>query len=106
MAFDTPTREKCVLQRQRTNTPMQALVTLNDPIFHECAQFFAKRITASHPSSEQRREYAFRSCLSRSPDAEERKMFLTFLAEEDEGADGWVSVAAILLNLDETLTRE
>ena len=38
MAFDTPTREKCVLQRQRTNTPMQALVTLNDIQFVEAAR--------------------------------------------------------------------
>ena len=105
-SFDAPSRQVCVTSRSVTNTPRQALVTLNDPIFHECAQFFAERITASHPSSNQRLEYAFRSCLSRSPDAEERKMFLTFLAEEDEGADRWISVAAILLNLDETLTRE
>ena len=47
MAFDTPTREVCVLQRQRTNTPMQALVTLNDDQFVEAARHFAKRILKS-----------------------------------------------------------
>ncbi|MDG2488992.1 MAG: DUF1553 domain-containing protein [Roseibacillus sp.] len=105
-SFDAPSRQVCVTSRSATNTPRQALVTLNDPIFHECARFFAERITASHPGKHQRLEHAFQTCLSRSPDAEERKMFLTFLAEEGEGADGWISVAAILLNLDETLTRE
>lgn len=105
-SFDAPSRQVCVASRSVTNTPRQALVTLNDPVFHECAQFFAERIAASHPSSHQRLEYAFRACLSRSPDAEERRMFLTFLAGEDEGAERWISVAAILLNLDETLTRE
>ena len=105
-SFDAPSRQVCITSRSVTNTPRQALVTLNDPIFHECARFFAERITASHPGKHQRLEHAFQTCLSRSPDAEERKMFLTFLAEEGEGADGWISVAAILLNLDETLTRE
>ena len=105
-SFDAPSRQVCVTRRSVTNTPRQALVTLNDPIFHECARYFADRIISSHSGKHQRLEYAFQTCLSRPPDAEERKMFLTFLAEEGEGADRWVSVAAILLNLDETLTRE
>ena len=93
-------------RRSITNTPRQALVTLNDPIFHECAQALARRITRSHPEPGPRLEFAFRHCLSRPPDEEERKMFLSFAAREGGNKEPWVSVATVLLNLDETLTRE
>ena len=102
--FDAPPRQVCVARRPVTNTPRQALVTLNDPIFHECAQAFGRRIAGEHPGAEARLEFAFQQCLSRSPDHEEQKRFLGFA---DRGGDeAWVSVATVLLNLDETLTRE
>ncbi len=102
--FDAPPRQVCVARRPVTNTPRQALVTLNDPIFHECAQAFARRITGKHPGAEARLEFAFQQCLSRAPDHEEQERFLGFT---DRGGDeAWVSVATVLLNLDETLTRE
>ena len=102
--FDAPPRQVCVARRPVTNTPRQALVTLNDPIFHECAQAFGRRIAGEHPGAEARLEFAFQQCLSRSPDHEEQKRFLGFA---DRGGDEtWVSVATVLLNLDETLTRE
>ncbi len=105
-SFDAPPRQVCVARRTITNTPRQALVTLNDPIFHECAQALARRITRSHPEAGPRLEFAFRHCLSRPPDEEERKMFLSFAAREGGNKEPWVSVATVLLNLDETLTRE
>ena len=105
-SFDAPPRQVCVARRSITNTPRQALVTLNDPIFHECAQALARRIERAHPDAGPRLEFAFRHCLSRPPDEEERKMFLSFAAAEGGNKEPWVSVATVLLNLDETLTRE
>ena len=103
-SFDAPPRQVCVARRSITNTPRQALVTLNDPIFHECAQAFARRITREHPRAEARLEFAFQQCLGRAPDPDEQKKFLEFANRE--GEEAWISVATVLLNLDETLTRE
>jgi len=103
-SFDAPARQVCIARRSITNTPRQALVTLNDPIFHECAQAFARRITREHPRAEERLEFAFQQCLSRSPDLNEKKKFLEFANRG--GEEAWISVATVLLNLDETLTRE
>ena len=66
MAFDTPTRETCTLQRQRTNTPMQALVTLNDEQFVEASRAFAQRILKSPPRSfSDRLDWAFELATGR-----------------------------------------
>ncbi|MFP6877090.1 MAG: DUF1553 domain-containing protein [Roseibacillus sp.] len=102
--FDGPPRQLCVAKRSITNTPRQALITLNDPIFHECAQAFARRITATRQSDAERIKFAFQVCLSRFPDADELQRFHAFL--RSSGENSWTSLATILLNLDETLTRE
>ncbi|NIP95854.1 MAG: DUF1553 domain-containing protein [Akkermansiaceae bacterium] len=94
----------CTARRSLTNTPRQALVTLNDPIFHECAQAFGRRIEAAPENIDERIRFAFRSCLSRDPDPEEARRFRAFL--EAGGDDRWTSLAAVLLNLDESLSRE
>ncbi|MFM2095013.1 MAG: hypothetical protein RIS70_2137 [Planctomycetota bacterium] len=83
--FDAPNREVCTLRRSRTNTPLQALVTLNDPVYIEAAQALARRIAlepqklaAANPDSnpgpvttQQRVAYGFRLCLSREPSENE-----------------------------------
>jgi hypothetical protein len=102
--FDGPPRQLCVAKRSITNTPRQALITLNDPIFHECAQAFARRITATRQSDAERIKFAFQVCLSRFPDADELQRVHAFL--RSSGENSWTSLATILLNLDETLTRE
>src|SRR3954454_5355844 len=65
--FDAPERTTCNVRRIRTNTPLQALVTLNDPVFIEAAQGFARRIAAQPGTTRQKVDYAFRLCLTRSP---------------------------------------
>ena len=134
MAFDTPTREKCVLQRQRTNTPMQALVTLNDEQFVEAARHFAQRILKSDKKDfASRLDLAFELATSRPADdlrkqvlqAAHDEQLSIFKAEpdratkllavgeskRDESLDSaehaaWTIVAGMILNLDETLNRE
>ncbi len=74
--FDAPNREVCVLKRDRTNTPLQALVTLNDPVFVEAAQGLARRIVLYElpdSSLEQRIERVYELALSRPPLASERE---------------------------------
>ena len=64
--FDAPTREKCVVQRQRTNTPLQALVTLNDPQFVEASRALARRIIREGGSTvETQLEFAWRLVTAR-----------------------------------------
>ena len=132
--FDAPMREVCVTRRPITNTPLAALVGLNDPVFTEAAAGFADRILSGAEStrSTDRITLAFELCLSRPPDAEELQMFEQFLRvqwrrfrddpdaaqrltavtpSDQREADvaelaAWTLVASTLLNLDETLTLE
>ena len=68
MAFDAPSREVCCERRPRTNTPLQALATLNDPAFVQPAVALARRIlTESKGTLEDRASFAFRLVLARSP---------------------------------------
>ena len=109
--LDAPSRAVCTARRITANLPTQALVTLNDPIFVEAAGSFAKRILGEAPRDNAARlEFAFRLCLCRKPDDEERARFLAFIDEQskrhaDDHTAAWTSVATVLMNLDETLTR-
>ena len=131
--FDAPTREKCTLQRPRTNTPLQALVVLNDPQYVEAARKFAERMMAHSLVANERIKFGFRSVTARIPEAGEVAALNEILASatsqyeddseaatkllsvgespRDEKFDSkelaaWTVVASTLLNLDETLTRE
>ena len=134
MAFDTPSREKCVVQRQRTNTPLQALVTLNDEQFVEAARTFAQRVLKSDRKDfPSRLDYAFELATARPADnlrqevlkstydkqlavlktePDRAKQLLGFgESTRDESLDptehaAWTIVAGMILNLDETLNRE
>jgi cytochrome c553 len=130
--FDLPSREICTLRRARTNTPLQALVTLNDPVYVEAAQALARRMIAAGPDARERIRFGFRACVSRPPrDAEvDRLLALYDQAKESLGSDpkkagdlatvplgplpqgvetvdaaAWTAVANVLLNLDETLMK-
>jgi hypothetical protein len=108
--FDASARMACTVKRSRSNTPLQALTLLNDPVYVEAAQAFAKRIVAEQPTSdtETRLQYAFRLALARAPKTGElatlRTLFETQRSSGGEPA-AWYAVATALLNLDETITK-
>jgi hypothetical protein len=109
--LDAPARAVCTARRNTANLPTQALVTLNDPIFVEAARAMAQRVLTEAPADNPARlELAFRLCLSRKPDAQEQSRFLTFIEQQtrrypDDLPAAWSSIATVLMNLDETLTR-
>lgn len=133
--FDAPSREVCMLRRDSTNTPLQALVTLNDPAFVEAAQALARRVMmepAATLTLEQRMQWAFQLCTARVPQPAEMQVLLELLdaarqhfqrdhshavqlATDPLGplpADievvdlaAWTSVCNVLLNLDEVLMK-
>ena len=134
MNFDAPDRTVCTVDRSSSNTPLQALNTLNDPAFFEAAGSLAARILASTgPSRAERIVHGFRTVLARKPSPGEVSRLESFLdrmaakyeadpamaanlvakASPSPAADlaasqfaPWVMVANVLLNLDETFTRE
>src|SRR5262249_31365411 len=72
VTFDAPTRTVCAVNRPRTNTPLQALVTLNDPVYVEAAQALARRLVKEGGQTpESRARYGFRLCLIRPPQGAE-----------------------------------
>jgi uncharacterized protein DUF1553/uncharacterized protein DUF1549/cytochrome c len=131
VTFDAPSREFCTVRRVRTNTPLQALTTLNDPAFFEAAQALAQRMmTDVGPDPTARAVYGFRRVLARRPTPPELDRILGFYRAElgkyqqdatsanevikgysspslnaaDQAA--WTIVANVLLNLDEAITKE
>jgi Protein of unknown function (DUF1553)/Protein of unknown function (DUF1549)/Planctomycete cytochrome C len=132
--FDAPSREECTVLRSRTNTPLQALVTLNDPTFVEAAGAFARRVLTEGPADlDGRISFAFRAALARKPDDQEMqilktryRLLLERYRKDTEAAArmvgavknrgprklhtaeqaAWTALANLILNLDETLTRE
>jgi hypothetical protein len=131
--FDAPSREICTVRRLRTNTPLQALVTLNDPAYVEAAQALARRIfREAGPSVEQRVRYGLELCLSRPPQSAQveriKRLFdseLQHFRQHSDAAEqmatdplgplnsdwdaaelaAWTVVANVLLNLDAVLTK-
>jgi Protein of unknown function (DUF1553)/Protein of unknown function (DUF1549)/Planctomycete cytochrome C/Concanavalin A-like lectin/glucanases superfamily len=84
IVFDAPSREKCVGNRPRTNTPLQALVTLNDPQFVEAARAFAERIVKSSASRDERIDFAIRNALGRPATSRERDLLGRLVETETE----------------------
>ena len=70
--FDAPNREVCTVRRNRTNTPLQSLVTLNDPVYVEAAQALARVALAHEGDLDQQLSLAFRRCVARHPNEAER----------------------------------
>jgi hypothetical protein len=109
MVFDAPNAISTCTRRIRSNTPLQALTLLNDEGFFEFAQALAARVRKeTKPSNEERVRHAFRLCLARSPNDWEQTHLTQLLTEEAEvkQLDGLTTLARVLLNLDEFITRE
>ncbi len=132
LIFDSPDRQVCHSRRIRTNTPLQALVTLNDPVYLEAAGGLAHRSLIQHDDSKEALRLAFRLATCRFPDAEEFATLQRYLEEEQSrflenpeqatlllesvrwpqasptdiaGKAALVMVANVILNLDEVLVR-
>lgn len=133
VAFDAPAREECTAERPRSNTPLQALVLLNDPSFVEAARVLGARILTDGGSTiEERMHWLFRRALARAPTEREARTLMRFFEERHarytrdkdaaaqitrvgisdpaEGVDvadhaAWTAVARAVLNLHETNTR-
>jgi len=100
MLFDATSREVLCARRDRSNTPLQALALLNDPAFDETIRAFGKRLQALELDDPQRLSFGFKACTGREPTEQESKILAQLLRDA-----GWESVARVLLNLDETITR-
>jgi len=133
MAFDAPTRETCTVSRARTNTPMQALVLMNDVTYVEAARVLAQRMMElPNKTPADRIEYAFRLATARKPGEKElavlqmtyqlqlerlqqdRQAALDLVSigesDRDESLDviehaAWTTLASMILNLNETITK-
>jgi hypothetical protein len=131
--FDAPEREFCIVRRSVTNTPLQALVLMNDPTYIEAARKFGERImTEVTALPKDRIRYAYRLAMGRLPKNEEVRPLLevynrqleVFRKEKDgaikllsvgesprnEALDpaelaAWTSVCSVLFNLDEMITK-
>ena len=85
LTFDAPTREECTINRVNSNTPLQALVLLNDPIYVEAARVFAQNILQHGRDWNARVDWAFERAAGRTPVPEERsalsKLYTSNLAQ-------------------------
>ena len=106
-AFDAPSREECTTQRPQSNTPLAALVLLNDPTFIEAAKAFTHRIIKQGGTSvTERLDYAFKESISRSPDKFESETLIALLDDpQTTEPENWTPIARAILNLAETNLR-
>lgn len=103
-AFDAPSREVCQVRRERSNTPMQALVGLNDPTALAAAEALAARMRLAGGDERRQLRFGFVACTSREPTSEELDSLQKALQAEP-AARAWQRIAIVLLNLDETVSR-
>ena len=111
MAFDAPESNTTCTRRERSNSPLQALTLLNNEVFVECAQALGRRIAAHAKEPDARLRYGFQLATGRPPGKEELARLRAFWAglqerfKTDDTA-ACTAYARVLLNLDETITRE
>uniref|UniRef100_UPI0030EF620E DUF1553 domain-containing protein n=1 Tax=Symmachiella dynata TaxID=2527995 RepID=UPI0030EF620E len=129
--FDAPDSNATCTKRERSNTPLQSLTLLNDPVFFETAQSMGQRMMSAHPADKTARlQYAFQLCMARRPTADEFDQLDSLYDEmlvqvkQDPEAEtqligdaklpaehraetaASIAVARIIMNLDEFVTRE
>ena len=127
-SFDAPTTVQSCPRRERSNTPLQALTLMNDPLFVQCARELARRAITHSDDDRQRIRYIVQRAVARPPAPEDFRDLETLLAAarahyrahqeatariagEDLAADpregaAWVVLARTVLNVDEVITRE
>ncbi|MDB6024058.1 MAG: Protein of unknown function (DUF1553)/Protein of unknown function (DUF1549)/Planctomycete [Verrucomicrobiales bacterium] len=107
MSFDAPNGDFACVRRLRSNTPLAALATLNEPIFVEAAQALALRtLKEGGKTEEERAGYIFRLCTSRKAKSEEvREILSLFKSRQQKIADGWLSPTDIVLNTPEKMKQ-
>ena len=110
ITFDASPRQACVAMRARTNSPLQALTLLNDPAYVEAAGALARLVMDMPTASDRDRlAYAFRRAVTREPGEAELRELARLLDEfrgrSEKESDAWVSLARVLLNLDEAVTK-
>ncbi|MEZ6060284.1 MAG: PSD1 and planctomycete cytochrome C domain-containing protein [Planctomycetaceae bacterium] len=126
VTFDLPDTSLSCARRERSNTPLQALTLLNDPVFLEMARALANRVLTENPGNDQERlTHAFRLVVCRPPTAQEAERLRNYLQQQrtlfaehpdaatellqdaPAGTDAaWIALASVLLNLDEFIHRE
>jgi hypothetical protein len=84
LVFDASNRDQCEVKRMRTNTPLQALVLMNDPLLLESSRVFAERLILEKSSVEEKIEKAFRSIVCRTPKEEELEVLVRYLKESED----------------------
>ena len=134
--FDAPDGLAACTRRIRSNTPLQALTLLNDPAFIELSMGLANRLLTEAATAEERIRLGFQLCLNREPDVEEVRLLTGLVAQQtkefaaqassakaivvqanalgqatlpvtgDAAFSAWTMAARVMLNLDETITRE
>ncbi len=111
--FDATARLACRVNRGRSNTPLQALNLLNDPVYVDAAKGLVDRVLREKPDSSlvQQLEHAFRIVVARLPSQRERdtlqRLYESELADAEQAQSAaWFAIASTLLNLDETITKE
>jgi len=130
VTFDLPETSRSCTRRGRSNSPLQALNLLNDPVFFEAADSLATRIlTPPKMKPAERIDYGFKLCLGRNPSPKERARLAKYLEQQtkifreepdaaqklavkkiadidDKQLPAWVALSSVLLNLDEFITKE
>jgi hypothetical protein len=116
ITFDASARLACRVKRGRSNTPLQALTLLNDPVYVKAAYALAERVRAEKAmnSLTEQIEYAFQLAVARKPSAQEvlvlQELFDGEQVSRKPGQEAdtaaWFAVTSTLLNLDETITKE
>src|SRR5205823_1836425 len=128
--FDAADASRACSRRERSNTPLQSLTLLDDPVFFEASQALALRLLQERPGGmEDRIDYAFLLCLGRSPRPAEKERLIRYyheqknLFESEASSPGiianfhvegfsplevsaWVATSSVMLNFDPFITRE
>ena len=125
LAFDAPNRETCAVRRSSTNTPLQALVLMNEPQFVASSLGMARQMLKTKGDPEEKIRQAFRWATCRLPSEKEIEILLAayqrqlkYFGKHPDRANSYVggksdpetaalsSIGSLILNLDETITRE